>query len=133
MGAWGSGVYEDDSSCDLLWEAMESNVKSFVSGATAYKDAAYLEYEDCHRVIVAGSILDSLLNATDYQHGTDGYDEWLSRQERTGLSALKADIIVGLKIVISDKSELNELWQENEEEYLSWQKNILDIISNLGK
>ena len=30
MGAWGMGVFDDDTSCDLLYEAMETDALSFI-------------------------------------------------------------------------------------------------------
>jgi hypothetical protein len=132
MGAWGMGVFDDDTSCDLLYDAMETNANSFIEKAATHKDSEYLEYEECHEVIVSGSILDSILNGTEYSHQTEGYDDWLSKQDKSGLSEYKGSIVSGLNLVLSDKSELNELWQENEEDYPVWRRNIENIISNLS-
>lgn len=91
-----------------------------------------MEYDECHEVVVSGAILDSLFNGEKYANATDGYDEWLAKQDKSGLSELTESIISGLELVLSDKSELNELWQENEEDYATWKKNIENIISNLN-
>jgi hypothetical protein len=131
MGAWGMGIFDDDTSCDLLYEAMDTDAASFIERAARHKDSDYLEYDECHEVIVSGSILDSLLVGTKYSHETDGYDDWLSKQDKSGLSKYKEDILAGLSLVLSDKSELNELWQENEEDYQTWKSNIEIIITNL--
>jgi len=132
MGAWGMGVFDDDTSCDLLYEAMETDALSFIKKAQNHKDAEYLEYDECHEVIVAASIMDYILNGTKYNHNTEGYDEWLSKQGKEGIEDLKSDISEGLRRVLSEESELNELWLENEEDYPAWKGNIESILSNLN-
>jgi hypothetical protein len=132
MGAWGMGVFDDDTSCDLLYEAMETDALSFIKKAQNHKDAEYLEYDECHEVIVAASIMDYILNGTKYNHNTDGYDEWLSKQGKEGIEDLKSDISESLRRVLSEESELNELWLENEEDYPTWKVNIESILSNLN-
>lgn len=92
MGAWGMGFFDDDVSCDLLYDAMECNAEIIVKKALAHKDSEYLEYDECHEVIVSGSILDSLLNGTKYSHNTKGFDEWLAKQDITGLSELRESV-----------------------------------------
>lgn len=133
MGAWGMGVFDDDTSCDLLYDAMDTDAYTFIAKAVGHKDSDYLEYDECHEVIVSGAILDSLLVGTKYSHETEGYDDWLLKQDKSKLSKYKEDIVSGLNLVLSDKSELNELWQENEEDYPTWKSNIEGIIANLLK
>ena len=57
-------------------------------------------------------IMDYILNGTKYNHNTEGYDEWLSKQGKEGIENLKSDISEGLRRVLSGESELNELWLE---------------------
>lgn len=132
MGAWGMGVFDDDTSCDLIYEAIESDAESFVGRAIENKDSEYLEYDECHEIIVAGAIMDMLLNKTSYAHNTEEFDQWLQLQDPSKLTRFKNDIIECLNIVLSDKSELKELWEENEESYPKWKANILGIINSVG-
>ncbi len=132
MGAWGMGVFDDDTSCDLIYEIIESDAFTFISNAIKHKDSDYLEYEECHEVIVAGAVLDNLLNGTCYAHNSEDFDDWLTKQDRSKLAPLKAEVCSCLSLVLSDKSELNELWEENEEDYPEWKKNILNIGNNIG-
>ena len=132
MGAWGMDVFEDDTSCDLLYDAMETDAKSFIAKAITHRDSEYLEYDDCHEVIVSGVILDAIINKNSYKHETDGFDDWLAAQKVESIQEYKDDVLSSLKSVLSDKSELNELWAENEEDYPVWKKNIESIISKLS-
>ena len=132
MGAWGMGVFENDSACDLLYEAMETDAETFIGRAVRHKDREYLEYEECHEVIVSGAILDSVLNGTEHKNFTEGYDEWLGQQNKSSIEHFRADIVAGLKVVLSDKSELNEVWSENEEDYSVWKSNVERIIEGIS-
>lgn len=132
MGAWGTGVFEDDSACDLLYDAMETDAQTFIAKAIGHKGSDYLDYEECQEVIVSGAILDSVLNGAKYEHVTEGYDEWLRQQNKEELEKFRADIVAGLKVVLSDKSELNELWSENEEDYLVWRAGVEKIVGGIG-
>lgn len=84
-------------------------------------------------LLVVGAILDSLLNGNDHGAVTEGYEEWLAAQDATGLKALAPSIARGLTAVISDDAELNELWQENEEDYPAWKANIEKLIDSLER
>jgi len=132
MGAWGMGIFDDDTSCDLIDEAMESDAKSFVEKVVNHKGSDYLEYYECQEVLVSGAILDAILNATKYGDDVEGFDDWISTQNSEFIATVKNDILSGLKIVISDKSELNELWQENKEDYPVWKANIDELIIRLS-
>ena len=132
MGAWGMGVFDDDTSCDLIDEAMEGEVASLIENASAHKDSDYLEYEECHEVLVSGAILDSILNGTKYGDAVEGFDEWVSKQPKALVASFKAQILEALNIIVSDKSELNELWQENEDDYPRWKANVNNIIAGLS-
>jgi hypothetical protein len=133
MGAWGMGVFEDDTSCDLIVDAMETDATSFIRKAITYKDSEYLEYEECHEIIVAGVVMDSLLNGTQYAHGTEEFDEWLSNQNSEKLAAMKTGLHTCLLRVLSENSELNELWEENKDDYQTWKSNIVSIANNISK
>jgi len=133
MGAWGMGIFDDDTSCDLVDEAMESDdAKSFVGRAINHKDSDYLEYEECQEVLVSGAILDAMLNGAKYGEDVEGFDDWILIQNSEFIPLVKSDILSGLQKVISEKSELNELWQENEKDYPAWRGNIDEIVGRLS-
>lgn len=131
MGAWGTGMFEDDTACDLLYDVMEADAKSFIEAAADRNHSDDLEYDECQEILVAGAILDSLLNGSDHGAVAEGYEEWIAAQDSNGLEGLAPAIAAGLKAVISDDSELNELWQENEEDYPAWKASIEKLIASL--
>ncbi len=132
MGAWGTGVFEDDTACDLLYEAMEADAKSFIVRAIDHKNLDYLDYDQCYEVIISAVILDSILNGTKYKHEINGYEEWLTQQNQASIEIFRTEIVSDLKVVLSDKSELKKLWSENKDDYLTWKAEIENIIVGLS-
>lgn len=132
MGTWGTGLFEDDTACDLIYEAIDTKAKKFIAKAVKLKDQDYLESDDCHMLIIAGVITDTLLNSTNHNCSAEGFDKWVSKQKASSVEKFKSEVIAGLNDVLSDKSELNELWSENEEDYPAWKANVENIINKLS-
>ena len=137
MGAWDYGIFDDDTAYDFTNE-IKSNAKEFFK--TSFGDAIkseYLEYDECHMVTVSGAYLDNYLNGTKYR--TDNEEDkdesnvnlFKDLYKGESLENLKEIAIEALKKVISDNSELNELWSENEELYPKWKGNIENLINRL--
>jgi hypothetical protein len=132
MGAWGTDIFQDDSSCDCLYEAMETNAKTFIAKAISYGEN-YLDYDECQEIIVSGVIIDSIINNKKYTTPIDTFGEWLSKQDKNTLLSLREKVISKLKRVISENSEIHDLWLENEDAYPIWKSNITAIIESLSK
>lgn len=135
MGAWGHGIFDDDTAYDYIDEIDNSdNPKEIFKNAfeTAIH-ADYLEYDDCHAVTVSASYIDTILNGTKPR--VDAEDEnfypFIANNKNTAVSDLKLDAVKALEKVISDNSELNELWTDNEELYPKWKRNIEELIERL--
>ncbi len=131
MGASGVGVFDDDTSCDLIDEAIETDAKSFIQRSLDHKNADYLEYTECQEVIVSATILDSMINGTTHEYDEGEFAEWISHQDPSTVLSHKRDIVAGLQVVLSDRSELKELWSENEKDYPDWVANISKLIAGL--
>ncbi|ONG41054.1 hypothetical protein BKE30_06415 [Alkanindiges hydrocarboniclasticus] len=132
MGAWGTGIFEDDTALDAMEEAMDSTVQDFLQQVLmTADDEEYLEYDRAHQIIIAGVILDYLLNGTVYEQNDETFAQWLDQQSRDSVDQFKPAVLAGLKVVLSDQSELNELWQENSMEYPNWRANVEGMIARL--
>ncbi len=139
MGTWGTGYFEDDSALDFMQDIEDSkNPKQKIKEAlqTALM-SEYLEGDDGTAVIISATYIDAQLNRTKF--GSEDREEPLSvdtfsiRNPNVIFSDLKADAIAALKKVISDNSELNELWEENDEDYPEWKAGVEKLISSLSK
>ncbi|MFA0813591.1 DUF4259 domain-containing protein [Microbulbifer epialgicus] len=131
MGTWGMGFFEDDTACDLRDDAIDSDAVSFICNAISSKDADYIELDQCHELIISGVILDFLIKGKNHDPENEAFTEWLSQQNRDDVISFKPDVLEGLHSVLSEKSELKELWQQNEDDSQKWKSNIENLISSL--
>lgn len=132
MGAWGTGIFDDDTALDTLDELQEANVLEFIETAfSEAKESEYLDYDQCISVLVSGAIIDYILNSTKFFEEDDEYTEWFESLEDLEVVHLKGDAVKALELVISDRSELNELWSENEQDYSKWKDNITSMIKRI--
>ncbi len=137
MGAWDYKIFDDDTAYDFTDE-IKSDARDFFK--SSFKNAInseYLDYDECHMVAVSAAYLDSFLNGTSYRTDSeDGKDESNVNNFKELQKGLKLDDLTGIAIqalekVISKKSELNELWSENEELYPKWKGNLKELIDRL--
>lgn len=145
MGAWDIGIFDDDSSLDLLSDLFEENdlVGFFKNTISETEGADYIEYEDGIAISVCAAVLDAIKNQTMYSHyfdvesekeGDEQFSDWINSipsNEKTILLQYCNDIKKALHMLISEQSELCELWEENEESFSKWKQQYLDIISRL--
>lgn len=133
MGAWGTGLFEDDTACDLLYQVMETEVRTFILSVIEIEvdHDDWLGDRDASQYIVAGAILDTLIHGNSYECRIKGFTEWLANQSSDSVLEFMPAVIRGLKYTLSKKSELNLMWQENEQEYPVWKSNIETIITSL--
>jgi hypothetical protein len=134
MGAWGIGLFEDDSALDFLEELAEAKDPlslmnhSFTSAAAT----EYLEYDLAQSVLVSAAAIDTLLNGT--QHGVDleDLDAWVQRNPNLNVATLKPLAVAAIRRVLSEGSELRELWSENAKDYPVWRGGIESLVGRLG-
>lgn len=135
MGAWGHGIFDDDTAYDYINEVDNSDKPKEIF-KTAFETAIntdYLEYDDCHAVTVSASYIDTILNGTKPRVDADdeNFYPFIENNKNLDVADLKSEAIKALEKVISDNSELNELWAENEELYPKWKGNIEELIKRL--
>jgi hypothetical protein len=133
MGAWGSGIFEDDSILDSFDELMESDPITYLSTSFKKADGSYIEYETGAAIVVSAAVIDSLTSGTNHDPESEDYMLWINQHIKLDITPLIPMAIKGLRAVISNNSEIHELWQENEEEYLEWKSNLEYIIKRLSK
>ena len=139
MGAWGHGFFEDDSALDFMIDLEEDdNPKEDISNALKIGvEAEYLETDEGNAIIVAAAYIDRQINGTKYSEPeTDeplDVDTFPDRHPEIDFKELRSNAVLALNKVLDEKSELNELWAENEEDYPSWRQGIEKLIQRLKK
>ena len=136
MGAWGVGIFEHDAAYEWVDKIVDSDEPEeiFESIFVYALDTNYVEYDDCHGVTVSAEIIDMLVNKTNYNlEDEDDLKDWVEEKRgELSVKSLAPTTVRALKVIIGKKSELNELWQENEEEYDFWKDKIERLITRLS-
>jgi hypothetical protein len=134
MGAWGPGIFDDDAAYDFIEIIQEADdpEEIFRTSFETALAADYLEYDDAHAVTVSAAYMDIVLNDTAYEcENQEAISSFKTSHKGLDVRNLKGMAVQSLTKVISDQSELNELWTGNEELYPAWQQNIQALISRL--
>ncbi|WP_270524769.1 DUF4259 domain-containing protein [Longibaculum muris] len=133
MGAWDFAVFDDDTAYDVLDDLKESSdiIKDMEKYFDDVIEADYVEYEEGYYALVSAAVLDSVMNDTQYRCDDEDYFEWIKSLKRIDLTSLQSKAIKVIDVIISDKSESKELWEENEELYSSWREDKRSIQKRL--
>ena len=133
MGAWNYGVFDDDTAYDALDDLKAS--KDIIKDMEKYFDAVigaeYVDYDEGHYALVSAAVIDSVLNETEYRCDGEDYFEWIKTLKPFDFAPLKQKAIAAIDAVLSDNSELKELWLENEELYSAWQEDKISMRERL--
>ena len=124
MGACGHMVFDDDTAYDALADLKEA--EDLLAEMERYLDEAvqadYVGYDEGQYALVSAAVLDSVINDTPYRCDEDDYDEWINTLKTLDLTPIRQKAVEAVEAVLSDRSELNELWAENEELYSAWRE-----------
>ncbi|WP_139851649.1 DUF4259 domain-containing protein [Acinetobacter pullicarnis] len=131
MGAWSHEPFGNDTACD--W-------KSELEGSTDYEvieqafdqmiedDDEYLDADYGSVVHAAAEVLAKVLGqGTQNESYPEGIDEWIATLTSKPSAALLQKAVVALDRLLSEESELNELWEESGEDYPLWKENIATL------
>jgi len=133
MGAWNYMVFDDDTAYDVLNDLRET--QTIITDMKKYFQEIigmeYVGYDEGHYALVSAAVIDSVINDVDYRCDEEGYLEWTKSLKEFDFIQLKPIAVRAIEAVLSDNSELNELWSENKKLYESWRKDKLDIKDRL--
>lgn len=133
MGAWNYGVFDDDTAYDALTDL--KNSLDIIADMERYFDeviqAEYIGYDEAHYALVSAAVIDSVINSFVYRCDEEDYFEWTSSQKCFDFSPLKQKAVTAIGAILSDNSELRELWEGNEELYEAWKEDKLSMQKRL--
>lgn len=130
MGAWGVGNFENDIALDWVHELEEFDNLSLIDKVIS--DALEEEYLDsdlgCEVLAAVETVARLLGNFGGNSSDNKDIDNWVRTHTFKVSTKLLENSKKVLKHVLSDKSELKELWEETED-YQEW----LAEVTNLEK
>lgn len=137
MGTWGYKHFENDSAFDYSSMIEDSdNPKEILKdtfGHTLQMDN--ISADQGQAIIAFAAYVDRQTNGTKYSDDTDllDVDTFPQRHPDLDFTDIKEVAYKAVLKVLDKDSELNELWEENKEEYPLWIKEVEGLIERLKK
>lgn len=134
MGAWSHEPFGNDSACD--WASDLEGTTDFSMIETALDEMIeaeddYLDADLGSAAIAAAEVLAKVLGqATQTEGYPDVVDEWLDQVGSKPSTELLQKAQRALELVLTEESELYELWMESEE-YMIWQESVFKLQAAL--
>ncbi|MFK3775164.1 DUF4259 domain-containing protein [Pseudomonas sp. NPDC089406] len=133
MGTWSIHAFGNDEASDFAAELSEVGDFELIQSALEDVIAAdeYLEAPEADRGVAAAAVL-ALLNGQEVPGDTDeAVTDWVKRQLAKPSSVMLSQAQAVIDRVLSEHSELAELWSESDE-YEAWQKGLRHIQASLS-
>lgn len=129
MGAWGYGVFENDTVLDWVEDLIESQDLSLMTEAIEMVlDESEIESYTAETALGAIEILAALQGRPGNEEYDEELEEWIRRHIGQGKECLAQSQKAVRRIL--DQSELRELWEESDH-FEEWVKMIKDLERRL--
>lgn len=138
MGTWGYGHFDNDGALDFMddleisgapYDLMQQSISDVI-------EADYIDSDDAVAAIVSAAYVDRQVNGTRFTPANSedimAVDTFPERFPLLDLRPLKADASAALRKIVTDGSELYELWQESDEAE-NWLGEMAQLIMRLEK
>jgi hypothetical protein len=135
MGAWGTGIFDNDNACDWAHDLKETSDLSLIESALDKVLKVGAEYLDASEAVEALAAAETVARLKGNWGIRDSYteimDKWVETTRLTPPQALIEKALRGIERVLSGPSELLELWGETEE-FIAWEESVKDLRKRLG-
>jgi len=134
MGAWGVGVFENDTACDYAAEIAETTSTAKLESTldrilTAGESAP--ESPECEEALAAADIIARLKGSFgDRTAYTEEIDKWVERVKLVPSDALVEKARRTATRIMTGPSELHDLWSESGE-LESWKSSLEGVLQRL--
>jgi len=134
MGAWGHGVFDNDTACDWAYDLKERDDLSYVE-ETLDKVLAvgndYLESPDAEEALAAAEVIARLQGNWGARDSyTESMDTWVESVGLRPSRELARKAQSAIDRVLTAPSELLELWGEGKDLEL-WKQTLADLKSRI--
>jgi hypothetical protein len=131
MGAWGAGVFANDTAADWAGDLVEGGSEETVREALA--TAAELDADEGSETLAAAEVVAA---AAGRPTAPDAYSEdviaWAGRHPDLGADELIALATAAVDRVTGENSELNELWHEDGPGPNEWDEAVAELRRRLA-
>ena len=134
MGAWGTGIFDNDTACDWAYGLKETNDLSLIECAldkVLKVGSEYLDASDAEKALAAAETVARLKGNWGIKDSyTETMDKWVETARLVPPQALIEKAFKATERVISGPSELLELWGEGIE-FTAWEESVKDLSRRL--
>jgi len=133
MGAWGTGNFDNDTALDWVFELEEVNDLSLIEKTIdAVFDDDYIDSDiGCEALIAIEAIARLIGNFGKDNSYAEDLDSWVKSHNLDVNNELIVRGKKALDLIVSEKSELYELWEETED-FDTWKNEIDDLRARLN-
>jgi len=133
MGAWGTGIFENDTACDWAYGLKDVEDLSLIENALdAVFEEEYVESYIACEALAAMETLAKLKGNGDVKNSyTETVDMWVSSVHLKVSSELLDKANNALTMILGSSSELQELWAESEE-FAAWLKELESLKTRMN-
>jgi len=133
MGAWGTGNFDNDAALDWVFDLEEVNDLSLIEKTIdAVFDDDYIESDiGCEALVAIEAIARLIGNFGKDNSYAEDLDSWVKSHNLDVNNELVVRGKKALDLIVSEKSELYELWKETED-FDAWKNEIDDLRARLN-
>jgi hypothetical protein len=127
MGAWGTGIFEDDCGCDVLSDILDAEdlIAELGDRLSRALETDYIEYDEAFDALVPAAVIDAYTSGTRYT----GLGELPPRPPKIG--ELRGQAADAVSRVLGPEVEIHALWRENSADYPRWKQNLEQLVVRL--
>lgn len=133
MNLWGTGPFDNDAAKAFADEVQHDGDYALAEAFDVVLDADldFIEAEEGFRVVAAAEILAAVLTDDTSRLVDAGLRGWVQNADANALAPLNTSARNALKRVLSDESELADLWEESSDAQ-AWRSEVERLREALG-
>src|SRR5262245_1582295 len=135
MGAWGTGIFDNDTACDWAFGLEETSDLSLIESAfdkVLNIGGEYLDAGDAEEALAAAEAIARLKGNWGIRNSyTEKMDRWVETTRLIPSQALIEKALKAIERLLSGPSELLELWGETED-FIAWEESVKDLSKRLS-
>ena len=131
MGAWGTGIFDDDSAYDFADELSADALAFFRHSFEVALASQPVGVDASHAVTVSAAYVDAILHGTRYRNDDQrGFDAFIASHKSMPVAELKPLAALAIARVL-DGSDLDEEWR-GAEKHAEWRAVLSDLQARLS-
>jgi hypothetical protein len=131
MGAWGVNTFDNDTACDWKYDLEKAKDMSIVVGTLGAVLAAgddCLDSDEACNGLAACEVVARLKGNWGTRNSyTESLDKWVLAHPQSPSDEMVRDAVAVIDRILTEPSELMELWEDNAE----WKASVNDLRSRV--